>query len=128
MNLEITASLAVAKPAAFERVMAGLIAHAGEGALDRIMWASGASVLHPDPPLRWFWEQFQFSEEMRAREGLPEITEAIKRKILGLNYLRMHGLDAEVLAKNIEGDEFSISRSKGKQRPYETTFAKGLTV
>jgi len=49
---ETTSNLAVAKPGAFERVMAGLIAHAGEGALDRIMWASGASVLHPEPPLR----------------------------------------------------------------------------
>src|SRR6202166_3615750 len=128
VNLEITASLAVAKPAAFERVMAGLIAHAGEGALDRIMWASGASVLHPDPPLRWFWERFQFSEEMRAREGLPEITEEIKRKILPLNYLRMHRVDAETVAKNIEGDEFAVERSKGKAEPYSTTSSKGVAA
>jgi hypothetical protein len=106
--------------------MAGLIAHAGEGALDRIVWASGASVLHPEPPLRWFWERFQFSQEMREREGLPEITEEIKRKILGLNYLRMHGLDAEALAKNIEGDEFAVERSQGKPKPYATTYAKGF--
>ena len=33
VNLETTSNLAVAKPGAFERVMAGLIAHAGEGAL-----------------------------------------------------------------------------------------------
>jgi hypothetical protein len=47
------------------------------------------------PPLKWFWERFHFSEEMREREGLPEITKDVKGKILGLNYLRMHGLDAE---------------------------------
>ena len=126
VNLEITASLAVAKPGAFERVMAGLIAQAGPGALDRIMWASGASVLHPEPPLKWFWERFQFSPEMREREGLPEITEQIKRNILGLNYLRMHGLDVKTLTKNIQGDEFSVKRSKGKAKPYETTLARGL--
>jgi uncharacterized protein len=125
VNLEITASLAFAKPAAFARAMAGLITHAGEGALDRLMWASGASVIHGEPPLQWFWEKFQFSEEMREREGLPEITEEVKRKILGLNHLRLHGLEAEVLAKNMAGDEFSVARSKGKQRPYETTSAKG---
>jgi hypothetical protein len=106
--------------------MAGRITHAGEGALDRIMWASGASVLHPEPPLRWFCERFQFSQEMREREGLPEITDEIKRKILGLNYLRMHGLDAETLAKNIEGDEFAVERSKGKPKPYATTYAIGF--
>ena len=63
---------------------------------------------------------------MREREGLPEITEEIKRKILGLNYLRMHGLDAETLAKNIEDDEFAVERSKGKPKPYATTYAKAF--
>ncbi|MDB5584256.1 MAG: amidohydrolase family protein [Bradyrhizobium sp.] len=126
VNLETTSNLAAVKPGAFERVMAGLIAHGGEGALDRIMWASGASVLHPEPPLQWFWGRFHFSPEMREREGLPEITEEIKRNILGLNYLRMHGFDAKVLAKNIEGDEFATERSKGKPKPYETTLANGL--
>ena len=92
------------------------------------MWASGASVLHPEPPLRWFWERFQFSQEMREREGLPEITKEIKRNILGLNYLRMHGLDAEAIAKNIEGDEFAFERSKGKAEPYSTTSSKGFAV
>src|SRR6202166_749500 len=47
VNLETTSNLAVAKPARYERVMAGLIAHAGVGALDRLMWGSGASVVHP---------------------------------------------------------------------------------
>jgi uncharacterized protein len=63
---------------------------------------------------------------MREREGLPEITEEIKRKILGLNYLRMHGLDVEALAKSIEGDEFAVKRAKGKPEPYATTYSKGF--
>jgi hypothetical protein len=60
------------------------------------------------------------------RTGLPEITEEIKRKILGLNYLRMEGLDGEALAKNIEGVEFAVERSKGKPEPYATTHGKGF--
>jgi uncharacterized protein len=128
VNLETTANLAVAKPGAFERIIAGLIAHAGEGALERLMWASAASVLHPDPPLRWFWERFHFSEELREREGLPEITKDVKRQILGLNYLRMHGLDADALGKNIKRDEFAVERSKGKAKPYDTTQAKGFAA
>jgi hypothetical protein len=32
----------------------------------------------------------------------------------------------EVLAKNIEGDEFAVERSKGKAEPYSTTYAKGF--
>jgi hypothetical protein len=65
---------------------------------------------------------------MREREGLPEITEETKRKILGLNFLRMHGLDAKVLAKKIEGDEFTVERAKGKPAPYATTRSKGLAA
>jgi predicted TIM-barrel fold metal-dependent hydrolase len=128
VNLETTSNLAVAKPGAFARVVAGLVAHAGAGALDRLMWASGASVLHPDPPLRWFWERFDFSEELREREGLPEITREVKRNILGLNYLRMHGVDAEVLAKNLKNDEFTTERAKGKRKPYETSYSRGFAV
>jgi predicted TIM-barrel fold metal-dependent hydrolase len=128
VNLETTSNLAVAKPGAFARVVAGLIAHAGVGALDRLMWASGASVLHPEPPLQWFWERFHFSEEMRELEGLPEITREIKRNILGLNYLRMHGIDADTLAAKSKGDEFDVQRSRGRQEPFATTFAKGLAI
>jgi hypothetical protein len=87
--------------------------------------AEAIFVRTDEPPLRWFWERFQFSEEMREREGLPEITRDVKRRILGLNYLRMHGLDAEALAKNIEGDEFAVARSRGKAEPYSTTSSKG---
>jgi hypothetical protein len=63
---------------------------------------------------------------MREREGLPEITEEIKRRILGLNFLRMHGIDPKALAKKIKGDEFAVERSKGKAEPFSTTFAKGF--
>jgi uncharacterized protein len=44
------------------------------------------------------------------------------------HYLRMHELDAKVLAKNIEGDEFAVERSKGKPEPYATTDAKGFAA
>jgi len=128
VNLETTANLVTLKLGSFTRAMAGLIAHAGEGALDKIVWGTGCSVLHGEPPLRVFWERFEFSEELREREGLPEITKEVKAKILGLNYLRLHGLDAGTLAKNFAGDEFAVARSKGKKAPYETTSAKGFAA
>ncbi|UVF80188.1 amidohydrolase family protein [Gordonia mangrovi] len=126
VNLEITASLACAKPAAFVRIMADLVSQAGPDALQRIIWATGASVWHPDPPLQWFWEKFGFSEQQREGEGLPEITPAVKRAILGQNWLSMHGLDEAVLAAGIAGDEFAIERARGKADPYSTTLSKGV--
>jgi hypothetical protein len=43
VSLKTTSNLAVAKPAALERVMAGLIARVGEATPDRLVWASGPS-------------------------------------------------------------------------------------
>jgi hypothetical protein len=48
--------------------------------------------------------------------------------ILGLNYLRMHGLKAEALSKAIADGDFTVERSRGKQKAYETTYAKGCAA
>ncbi|WP_415394338.1 amidohydrolase family protein (plasmid) [Rhodococcus globerulus] len=125
VNLEITASLAVAKPAAFARAMAGLVSQAGASALDRIIWATGASVWHPDPPLQWFWNNFEFTEAARVGDGLPEITPEVKRRILGQNWLDMHQLDVTDMRNRIANDEFTLARRNGKADPYSTTLAKG---
>ncbi len=37
--------------------------------------------------------RFQIPEEMRLRYGYPELTEQVKRQILGLNSARLYGLD-----------------------------------
>jgi hypothetical protein len=37
--------------------------------------------------------RFQIPAEMRARYGYPELTEQVKRQILGLNSARIYGLD-----------------------------------
>ena len=36
--------------------------------------------------------RFQIPDEMRKRWGYPQLTEAVKRKILGLNSARLYGL------------------------------------
>lgn len=128
VNLEVTASLTVAKPAQFTRVMAGLLDVAGPGAIDRIVWGTGASVWHPGPPLEWFWHEFAFPPEMLEGYGLPQIDQTAKRKILGENYARLIGLDVEAAKARIADDEFAQRRREGKPKPYATTRSAGTPV
>ena len=128
VNLEVTASLTVSKPAQFTQVMAGLVGPAGEGAIDRLIWGTGASVWHPGPPLEWFWNSFEFSPEMIEGLGLPPIDRAAKRKILGENYARLIGLDIEAAKERIADDEFAKRRAQGKPEPYATTSSAGTAA
>jgi uncharacterized protein len=40
----------------------------------------------------------------------------------------MHGLKAEALSKAIADGDFTVERSRGKQKAYETTYAKGCAA
>jgi hypothetical protein len=42
---------------------------------------------------------------------------ALKRSLCATAGGGANGLDAEALAKNIEGDEFAVEQSKGKPKP-----------
>ncbi len=90
------------------------------------MWASGASVLHPDPPLRWFWERFHFSEEMREREGLPEITEGIKRNILDSTTSECMALMRQLSRRASTVTNFPSRVRKGKQSRMRRLTGEGL--
>jgi hypothetical protein len=61
---------------------------------DRILFGSD-SVWYGAPQwqIEAFW-RFQIPEELRERYGYPALTEADKRKILGLNSARLYGIAA----------------------------------
>jgi hypothetical protein len=40
----------------------------------------------------------------------------------------MHGLKAEALSKAIADGDFTVERSGGEQKAYETTYAKGCAA
>jgi hypothetical protein len=85
-------------------------------------------VWHPDPPLHWFWNSFEFPEEMVEGLALPQIDKAAKRKILGENCARLIGLDIEAAKQRISNDEFAQRRAEGKAAPYSTTRSAGVAV
>jgi predicted TIM-barrel fold metal-dependent hydrolase len=61
---------------------------------DRLLWGSEAPLTgNPRPAIEWFWNM-QIDDELQERHGFPRISEADKRRILGLNQARL--FDVEV--------------------------------
>lgn len=112
-NLECVASLVAVRPRRFAEILGNMVY---VGAQDRIVFASGCCLLHPQPAIDGLLS-FEMPEDM-LEDGLPEITDEIKRNILGANYLRMHGIDEDALRSKLAGDDWERARANGKREPY----------
>lgn len=94
LNLENTSGFAAAAPRRFAEVMGQLLLKTldSPGAENRIIWATGAPLVHPQLALDHFWN-FEMPEDLMDGYGYPQLTREIKKKILGENFASMHGLD-----------------------------------
>ena len=120
-NLEVTSFLAHAAEDYWERAFDGLFSVAGEQAIDQIFWATGCSAYPAQPQLEAFWD-YEFDDGPGGLFSGPEMTRDVKEKILGKNYARALGLDADQLQSNIRGDEFDQqTKVEGLAEPYSTT-------
>jgi len=113
-NFEVTASLMVAQPRDFAKVLGELLMWAGP---DRIMFATGATLVHPQPLMERFWDEFQIPQDMQDEYGYPELTDEVKRKILGENALRFVGKDPEELRNTVQNDEWADRKAKQEETP-----------
>jgi predicted TIM-barrel fold metal-dependent hydrolase len=120
VNLEITGSFVATRPAAFTQMLASLIGPGGEGAIEKILWGTGAIAFHPQPLLEAFVRDFAFPSELVEKAGVPQIDIAAKRKILFDNYARMTGLDLHARLAATRDDEFARRRAKGLAAPFST--------
>ncbi len=123
-NFEVTASLMIAQPRDFARILGELLMWAGP---DRIMFATGATLVHPQPLIERFWDEFQIPREMREEYGYPELTDEIKRKILGENALRFLGVDPDDLRETVRNDEWAERKAEldGRPEPWSSLNATG---
>ncbi|HET8788751.1 MAG TPA: amidohydrolase family protein [Actinomycetes bacterium] len=78
-------------PRQFAETIGKLLFWAGE---DKIIYGSEAPIWQPQWALRKFWD-FEIPQELCEGYGYPQLTEQAKRKILGENLLRLHGMDVE---------------------------------
>jgi predicted TIM-barrel fold metal-dependent hydrolase len=113
-NLESTLTFASTKPRLFAEVIGAMLFW---GSADQILFASGLNILHPRPALEAL-VNFEMPRDLIEGRGYPELTPEIRRKILGENAARLHGINpAEKLAK-IKDDEFAVAKRDGLRLPW----------
>jgi predicted TIM-barrel fold metal-dependent hydrolase len=66
--------------------------------------------------------RFQIPERIREKWGYPELTEAAKRHILGLNAARIYELPVGTVRSNQDDVGFGGMEDEGKYRPVPTDF------
>jgi predicted TIM-barrel fold metal-dependent hydrolase len=126
VNLEVTTSLVVHRPLAFQHALATMLEPMPHLNIEKIIWGTGAMCYHPQPHVEAFYNDFQFDEATIARYGLAPLDREAKRKILSGNYASMQGLDLELRLARIKGDEFD-QRRRGDDvaAPWSTTRSAG---
>jgi len=95
-SIAATINFIVRAPRQFAEVLGKLLFWCGE---DKIVYGSETPIWHPRWALEAFWN-FQLPQDLVEGYGYPQLTEQAKRKILGENLLRLHGMDvAETRAR-----------------------------
>jgi len=91
-----------------------LLKHCGE---DNVLWGTD-SIWYgsPQDQIQAF-RTFQISADLRAQQGYPEITPALRSKSFGLNGARVYGLSAAEVKKVTSGDRVAREKVAYQERP-----------
>ena len=90
-SIAATINFIVRAPRMFAEIIGKLLFWCGE---DKIVYGSEAPIFHPQWALEAFMD-FEIPQDLCDGYGYPQLTEQAKRKILGENLLRLHGMDVE---------------------------------
>jgi len=101
VNLESAPCFALNFADQFAEMMAPLLATGP----DRLFFATGAPIMHPDPFIRAFLDY-------ESPKGYPPLSEATKRGILGENFARAHGWDLADLKAKCAADRYGLKTRK----------------
>jgi hypothetical protein len=80
----------LARPDEAAHLLGKLLVHVGE---DNVLWGTDAVFYGSPQGQIQALRAFQISEQFQEQFGYPALTDEIKRKILGLNALRLHDVD-----------------------------------
>jgi predicted TIM-barrel fold metal-dependent hydrolase len=98
-SIAATINLVARAPRQFAEIMGKLLFWCGE---DKIVYGSEAPIFQPQWALDAFWN-FELPQDLVEGYLYPQITEQAKRKILGENLLRLHGMDVEETRARLRG-------------------------
>lgn len=89
-SIAATVNFIVRAPRQFAEVIGKLLFWCGE---DKIIYGSEAPIWQPQWALDAFWN-FEIPQDLVDGYGYPQLTTQAKKKILGENLLRLHGMTA----------------------------------
>jgi uncharacterized protein len=98
-SIAATINLIARAPRQFAEILGKLLFWAGE---DKIVYGSEAPIFQPQWALDAFWN-FELPQDLVEGYLYPQLTEQAKRKILGENLLRLHGMDVEETRARLRG-------------------------
>jgi predicted TIM-barrel fold metal-dependent hydrolase len=96
-SIAATVNFVVRAPRMFAEILGKLLFWCGE---DKIVYGSEAPLWHPQWALRAFMD-FEIPQDLCEGYGYPQLTPVAKRKILGENLLRLHGMDVETTKERL---------------------------
>ena len=114
-NLEVTTWMAIQQPRRLAETLAGLMAMGGH---QKLLYAATLPIVDCQYLLERFMA-LEFPPDVVERYGF-EFTREIKEGILGLNYLRMIGVDPVAARASISDDEFSQFNDGAGLEPWGT--------
>jgi predicted TIM-barrel fold metal-dependent hydrolase len=90
-SIAATVNFIARQPRVFAEMLGKLMWWCGE---DKIIYGGEAPIWHPQWALEEFW-RFELPNDIVEERGYPPLTEQAKRKILGENLARLHGIDID---------------------------------
>ncbi len=92
------------RPREAAHVLGKLLLAVGEG---NVLWGSDSIWYGSPQPLVDAFRAFQIPQEYSQRYGYPQLTPAIKEKVLGLNAARVYGIDVAKARKAAASDDLA---------------------
>ena len=90
-SIAATVNFIARQPRVFAETLGKMMWWCGE---DKIIYGGETPIWHPQWALEEFWN-FELPRDIVEERGYPQLTEQAKRKILGENLARLHGIDVE---------------------------------
>ena len=112
-NFEATNSFAIKQQRRWADVLGTFLWYGGE---DSIIFASGCALVHPQPLIDALAD-FEMPADLVEGFGYKEFTPERKAKLLGQNYMRMHGIDPEDFKKRTANDAWAKARGERSMEP-----------
>ncbi len=82
---------------------------------DNVIWGTDGIWYGPAQPTIDAFRAFRIPEAMQEAYGYPELTPAMKRKILSENAARVYGIDMQELAARVSADDLTWVRAAAEE-------------